>query len=62
MSRDAVEEVLIRAIDDDLFRRRLLAAPADAVTGYELAAAERQAIVAEDLKRLLLALDFWPYA
>ncbi|MDQ7842431.1 MAG: Os1348 family NHLP clan protein [Armatimonadota bacterium] len=60
MSREQLEEILVRAMEDDAFRARLLAAPADALAGYELSAEERQAFLAGSLRELLLTLDHDP--
>jgi len=57
VSREKLEEILARAIEDDAFRTRLLAAPAEALAGYELSAEERQAFLAGSLRELLLTLD-----
>lgn len=57
MSRDVLEEILARAIEDDAFRRRLLTAPDRAVDGYELTPQEREAFISGDLRRILLAVD-----
>lgn len=56
MSRQALEEVLARAMEDDRFRERLLAAPAEALDGYDLSAEELQALIAGDLRSVLLAM------
>ncbi|HXF82146.1 MAG TPA: Os1348 family NHLP clan protein [bacterium] len=57
MSREKLEEILARAMEDGAFRSRLLAAPAEALAGYELTAEERQAFLAGSLRELLLTLD-----
>jgi len=57
VSREKLEEILARAIEDDAFRTRLLAAPAEALAGYDLSAEERQAFLAGSLRELLLTLD-----
>ncbi len=56
MSRQALEEVLARAMEDDGFREWLLAAPAEALDGYDLSAEELQALIAGDLRSVLLAM------
>lgn len=55
MSREVLEEILARALEDDAFRARLLAAPADALEGYALTDGERDALIAGDLRAILLA-------
>lgn len=57
MSRGALEEILARAVDDDPFRRLLLLVPAEAVAGYDLTGQERQALIAGDLRRILLVIE-----
>jgi hypothetical protein len=60
MSRDILEEILARAMEDDAFRSRLLAAPAQALESYHLTPQERQAFVSGDLRQILLAADLPP--
>ncbi len=57
MSREAVEEILSRAIEDDGFRDRLLHSPAEALEGYDLSLDERQALIAGDLRKVLQAVE-----
>ena len=57
MSRDVLEEILARALEDDTFRSRLLTAPAQALESYQLSAQERQAFMSGDLRQILLAAD-----
>jgi hypothetical protein len=57
MSRDAIEEILARAIEDEQFRARLLQAPGDAVEGYDLTPEERRALLSGDLRSILLAVN-----
>ncbi len=57
MSRDVLEEILARAMEDDAFRKRLLTAPSQAVEGYQLTPQERQAFISGDLRQILLAAD-----
>lgn len=56
MSRQALEEVLARAMEDDSFREWLLADPAEALDGYDLSAEELQAFIAGDLRSVLLVM------
>ncbi|MDR7545588.1 MAG: Os1348 family NHLP clan protein [Armatimonadota bacterium] len=56
MSRRALEEVLARAMEDGTFREWLLAAPSEALDGYDLSAEELQALIAGDLRSVLLAM------
>ncbi len=56
MSRQALEEVLARAMEDDSFREWLLAAPAEALDGYDLSVEELQAFIAGDLRSVLLVM------
>lgn len=60
MSRETLEEILARAVEDDAFRLRLLSAPAEALAGYNLSIEERQAFLAGSLRELLLTLDHEP--
>lgn len=60
VSREKLEEILARAMEDGAFRTRLLSAPSDALAGYELSAQERQAFLAGSLRELLLTLDHDP--
>jgi hypothetical protein len=60
MSRNVLEEILARAMEDDAFRSRLLAAPAQALESYHLTPQERQAFIAGDLRQILLAADLPP--
>ncbi|HEY3247570.1 MAG TPA: hypothetical protein VGK88_04665 [bacterium] len=60
MSRDVLEEILARAMEDDAFRSRLLTAPAQALESYALSPRERQAFIAGDLRQILLAADLPP--
>jgi hypothetical protein len=55
MSRQAIEEVLARAMEDEEFRLRLLREPEPALKGYDLTPQERDALIAGDLRRVLLA-------
>jgi len=55
MSREVLEEILTRAMEDDAFRTQLMDAPTEALEGYALTVQERHAFVAGDLKALLLA-------
>ncbi len=55
MSGEVVEEILVRAMEDDAFRAQLLRAPAEALEGYALTDAERDAFVLGDLRALLAA-------
>ena len=55
MSREMLEEILARAMEDDAFRTQLLDAPTEALEGYALTIEERDAFIAGDLKALLLA-------
>jgi hypothetical protein len=55
MSRQALEEVLARAMEDHDFRSRLLRDPEPALAGYDLSPQERDALIAGDLRRVLLA-------
>lgn len=57
MSRDVLEEILARAMEDDAFRARLLTTPAQALESYQLTAQERHAFIAGDLREILLAVD-----
>jgi hypothetical protein len=57
MSRQVVEEVLARAMEDEQFRRRLLREPEPALRTYDLTPAEREALIAGDLRRVLLEAD-----
>ncbi|HEV8354633.1 MAG TPA: Os1348 family NHLP clan protein [bacterium] len=57
MSRDVLEEILSRAMEDDAFRTRLLTAPAQALESYQLSAQEREAFMSGDLRQILLAAD-----
>lgn len=57
MSRQALEEVLARAMEDNQFRGRLLHEPAEALDGYDLSPQERQALIAGDLRQLLLTVE-----
>jgi|DewCreStandDraft_5_1066085.scaffolds.fasta_scaffold37683_3 hypothetical protein len=56
MSRQALEEVLARAMEDDGFREWLLVSPTEALDGYDLSAEELQAFLAGDLRSVLLAM------
>ncbi|MGH2348277.1 MAG: Os1348 family NHLP clan protein [bacterium] len=60
MSRDVLEEILARAMEDDAFRNRLLTAPAQALESYRLSPQERQAFISGDLRQILLAADSPP--
>ncbi len=60
MSRDILEEILARAMEDDAFRNQLLTAPAQALQSYQLSPQERQAFIAGDLRQILLAVDLPP--
>lgn len=60
MSRETLEEILARAVEDDAFRLRLLSAPGEALAGYNLSIEERQAFLAGSLRELLLTLDHEP--
>ncbi|HEU5300461.1 MAG TPA: hypothetical protein VFW08_13280 [bacterium] len=60
MSRETLEEILARAVEDDAFRLRLLSAPAEALAGYSLSIEERQAFLVGSLRELLLTLDHEP--
>lgn len=55
VSRQAIEEVLARAMEDEAFRLRLLEEPEPALKGYDLTPQERDALIAGDLRRVLLA-------
>ena len=55
MSREALEEIMARAMQDDEFRARLLAAPRKALEDYVLTDQERDVFIAGDLRGLLLA-------
>lgn len=55
MSRQALEEILARAMEDQEFRSRLLREPEPALAGYDLTAQERDALIAGDLRQVLLA-------
>jgi len=57
MSRQAIEEVLARAMEDEEFRLRLLHEPEPALKGYDLTPPEREALIAGDLRRVLLAAN-----
>jgi len=57
MSRDVLEEILARALEDDTFRSRLLTAPAQALESYQLSPQERLAFISGDLWQILLAAD-----
>ncbi len=57
MSRVALEEILARAVEDHTFRQRLLQSPAEALAGYELSHAEREALIAGNLLELLRSMD-----
>lgn len=57
MSRETLEEILARAMEDDAFRTQMLTSPADALAGYDLSAEERHAFLAGSLRELLLTLD-----
>lgn len=60
VSRETLEEILARAVEDDAFRVRLLSAPAQALAGYDLSVEEREAFLAGSLRELLLTLDHDP--
>lgn len=60
MSRETLEEILARAVEDDAFRLRLLSAPGEALAGYNLSIEERQAFLVGSLRELLLTLDHEP--
>ena len=55
MSREVLEEILARAIEDNAFRTHLLDAPGEALEGYTLTDRERDAFIAGDLRELLMA-------
>lgn len=57
MSRQAIEEVLARAMEDEEFRLRLLREPEPALNGYDLTPQEREALIAGDLRLVLLAAN-----
>jgi hypothetical protein len=57
VSRQALEEVLARAMEDNQFRGRMLREPAEALDGYDLSPQERQALIAGDLRQLLLTVE-----
>lgn len=52
MSTEAVEEVLRRAEEDGEFRQKLQHHPDEALHGYDIEYAERQAIIAGDTGKL----------
>lgn len=53
MSTGAVEDVLQRAKEDWQFRRQLQQQPDEALHGYDIDYAERQAIIAADTGKLV---------
>lgn len=57
MSREVLEEILARAMEDDVFRARLLRRPREALDGYSLSTQELQAFLAGDLRELLLSVQ-----
>lgn len=52
MSAQAVEEIVRRAQDDGEFRRLFSQTPDQALHGYDLTVAERQALIAGDEAKL----------
>jgi hypothetical protein len=56
MSREVLEEILARAMEDDVFRARLLRRPAEALDGYALSTQELQAFLSGNLRELLLSV------
>ena len=62
MSREVLEEILARAMEDETFRTQLLDAPAAALEGYALTAQELHAFTSGDLRELLVAAHQGSYA
>lgn len=56
MSREALEEILARAMEDETFCNRLLQTPGNALTGYDLTAEEREALIGGNLREILLTV------
>lgn len=60
MSRESVEEILARAMEDGTFRESLIRTPAEALSGYDLSPEELQALVTGDLRQILLTIGVPP--
>lgn len=57
MSQEVLQEILARALEDGRFRQRLLDDPDRALHGYDLSPEEREALIAGNLRDLLLTVD-----
>lgn len=57
MSQEVLQEILARALEDGRFRQRLLDDPDRALHGYDLSTEEREALIAGNLRDLLLTVD-----
>jgi len=57
VSQEVLQEILARALEDGRFRQRLLDDPDRALHGYDLSTEEREALIAGNLRDLLLTVD-----
>jgi hypothetical protein len=56
VSQEVLQEILARALEDERFRHRLLDDPHRALHGYDLSTEEREALIAGNLRDLLLTV------